>query len=219
MASEEKKLAAANKSPRVPSSTPEDIKLDQSTVATQDTKPTSRESKFWQRSRENFQIIAIALALALLIRAFVAEPRYIPSDSMLPTLEVGDRLVVEKISYHFRPPATGEIIVFDPPQQLQIQGYAKDQAFIKRVIGTPGQTVQVQNGKVYLNGTALKENYIAEPPAYNMESVQVPEDQLFVMGDNRNNSNDSHVWGFLPKQNVIGHACYRFWPFNRIGRV
>ncbi|HAJ61966.1 MAG TPA: signal peptidase I, partial [Cyanobacteria bacterium UBA8543] len=207
MASEEKKLAAANKSPRVPSSTPEDIKLDQSTVVTQDTKSTSQESKFWQRSRENLQIIAIALALALLIRAFVAEPRYIPSDSMLPTLEVGDRLVVEKISYHFRPPATGEIIVFDPPQQLQIQGYAKDQAFIKRVIGTPGQTVQVQNGKVYLNGTPLKENYIAEPPAYNMESVKVPEDQLFVMGDNRNNSNDSHVWGFLPKQNVIGHAC------------
>ncbi len=198
---------------------PEDIKLDRSTVATQDTQQTNRESKFWQRSRENFQIIAIALALALLIRAFVAEPRYIPSDSMLPTLEVGDRLVVEKISYHFRPPATGEIIVFDPPQQLQIQGYAKNQAFIKRVIGTPGQTVQVQNGKVYLNGTPLKENYIAEPPAYNMESVQVPEDQLFVMGDNRNNSNDSHVWGFLPKQNVIGHACFRFWPFSRIGRV
>ena len=219
MASEEKNLAAANKSAGVPISTPEDIKLDQSSVATQDTQQTNRESKFWQRSRENFQIIAIALALALLIRAFVAEPRYIPSDSMLPTLEVGDRLVVEKISYHFRPPATGEIIVFDPPQQLQIQGYAKDQAFIKRVIGTPGQTVQVQNGKVYLNGTPLKENYIAEPPAYNMELVRVPEDQLFVMGDNRNNSNDSHVWGFLPKQNVIGHACFRFWPFSRIGRV
>jgi signal peptidase I len=219
MASEEKNLAAANKSAGVPNSMPEDIKLDRSTVATQDTQQTNRESKFWQRSRENFQIIAIALALALLIRAFVAEPRYIPSDSMLPTLEVGDRLVVEKISYHFRSPATGEIIVFDPPQQLQIQGYAKNQAFIKRVIGTPGQTVQVQNGKVYLNGTPLKENYIAEPPAYNMESVQVPEDQLFVMGDNRNNSNDSHVWGFLPKQNVIGHACFRFWPFSRIGRV
>jgi signal peptidase I len=138
---------------------------------------------------------------------------------MLPTLEVGDRLVVEKVSYYFRPPATGEIVVFDPPQQLQIQGYAKDQAFIKRVIGTPGQTVQVQDGKVYINGRSLKEDYIAEPPAYQMEPVQVPEDQLFVMGDNRNNSNDSHVWGFLPKQNVIGHACYRFWPFSRIGRV
>jgi signal peptidase I len=138
---------------------------------------------------------------------------------MLPTLEVGDRLVVEKISYRFHPPATGEIVVFDPPQQLQIQGYAKDQAFIKRVIGTPGQTVQVQDGKVYLDNTPLTEDYIAEPPVYNMEPARVPEDQLFVMGDNRNNSNDSHVWGFLPKQNVIGHACFRFWPLSRIGRV
>ncbi|MFB8788184.1 MAG: signal peptidase I [Potamolinea sp.] len=169
--------------------------------------------------RENLQIIVIALALALFIRAFIAEPRYIPSDSMLPTLEVSDRLVVEKISYYFRLPQRGEIVVFEPPQQLQIQGYQKDQAFIKRVIGTPGQTVQIQNGIVYLNGSPLKEDYIAEPPAYQMPAVRVPEDQLFVMGDNRNNSNDSHVWGFLPKQNVIGHACFRFWPISRIGQI
>jgi signal peptidase I len=219
MASEKKNLAAANESPGLPNSTPEDIKLDQSTVAAQDKEQADHQSIFWQRTRENLQIIAIALVLALLIRAFVAEPRFIPSDSMLPTLQVGDRLVVEKVSYRFRTPATGEIIVFDPPQQLQIQGYDKDQAFIKRVIGTPGQTIQIQRGKVYLNGTALEENYIAEPPAYNMEAVRVPEDQLFVMGDNRNNSNDSHVWGFLPKQNIIGHACFRFWPLSRLGRV
>jgi signal peptidase I len=219
MALEKKKASAASQSSGLANSTSEKITLGQSSAATQETEQANRKSKFWQQTRENLQIIAIALALALFIRAFVAEPRYIPSDSMLPTLEVGDRLVVEKVSYYFRPPATGEIVVFDPPQQLQIQGYAKDQAFIKRVIGTPGQTVQVQDGKVYINGRSLKEDYIAEPPAYQMEPVQVPEDQLFVMGDNRNNSNDSHVWGFLPKQNVIGHACYRFWPFSRIGRV
>jgi len=219
MASEKKNLAAANQSPGLSNSTPEDIKLSESTVAAQDQEQGNRRSNLWQRTRENLQIIAIALALALFIRAFVAEPRFIPSDSMLPTLEVGDRLVVEKISYRFHPPATGEIVVFDPPQQLQIQGYAKDQAFIKRVIGTPGQTVQVLDGKVYLDNTPLTEDYIAEPPTYNMEPARVPEDQLFVMGDNRNNSNDSHVWGFLPKQNVIGHACFRFWPLSRIGRV
>jgi signal peptidase I len=219
MALEKKNASAASQSSGLANSTSEKITLGQSSAATQETEQANRKSKFWQQTRENLQIIAIALALALFIRAFVAEPRYIPSDSMLPTLEVGDRLVVEKVSYYFRPPATGEIVVFDPPQQLQIQGYAKDQAFIKRVIGTPGQTVQVQDGKVYINGRSLKEDYIAEPPAYQMEPVQVPEDQLFVMGDNRNNSNDSHVWGFLPKQNVIGHACYRFWPFSRIGRV
>ncbi|HEY9638400.1 MAG TPA: signal peptidase I [Coleofasciculaceae cyanobacterium] len=219
MASEKKNLASANPSPKVSNSTQEDIKGIESTVAEQDKQQATAESNFWHRIRENLQILAIALALALLIRTFVAEPRFIPSDSMLPTLEVGDRLVVEKLSYHFRPPTTGEIVVFDPPQQLRIQGYTKDQAFIKRVIGTPGQTVQIQDGNVYLNGTLLAENYIAEPPAYNMEPVQVPDNQLFVMGDNRNNSNDSHVWGFLPQQNIIGHACFRFWPFSRIGRV
>lgn len=187
-----------------------EVKTEDSKVAT----PT-----FWQQIRENVQIIAIALFLALLIRAFVAEPRYIPSDSMLPTLQVGDRLVVEKISYHFHPPQKGDIVVFDPPQQLQVQGYAKNQAFIKRVIGTPGQTVAINSGKVYLNNQPLTESYIAEPPNYQMDAVRVPENQLFVMGDNRNNSNDSHVWGFLPKQNVIGHACWRFWPLSRIGRV
>jgi len=218
MASEKNKLAIANKSPRGANSTPQDIP-EESGVANQTKVPISQRSKFWQQTKENLQIIAIALTLALLIRALIAEPRYIPSDSMLPTLQVGDRLVVEKISYRFRPPARGEIIVFDPPQQLQIQGYAKDQAFIKRVIGTPGQTIQIQNGTVYLNGTPLAEDYIAEPPAYQMAPVLVPEDQLFVMGDNRNNSNDSHVWGFLPKQNIVGHACFRFWPLNRIGSV
>lgn len=212
MTSEKKNLAVSN-------SQAEEIKPSKAEVADAHVAESNPKSKFWQQLRENLQIIAIALALALLIRALIAEPRYIPSDSMLPTLEVGDRVVVEKISYRFHPPATGEIIVFDPPPQLQIQGYPKDQAFIKRIIATPGQTIQIQNGTVYINGNPLEENYIAEPPNYQMGLIQVPEDQLFVMGDNRNNSNDSHVWGFLPKSHVIGHACFRFWPFNRIGRV
>ena len=210
MASEEKKLAAHPQSLGLAEATPESLKDEQSTAVKE---PPNR----WRQFRENLQIVVIALVLALLIRMFVAEPRYIPSDSMLPTLEIGDRLVVEKISYHFRSPASGEIVVFDPPQQLQIQGYAKDQAFIKRVIGTSGQIIQVQDGKVYRNNLPLAEDYIAEPPAYDMPAVQVPEGYLFVMGDNRNNSNDSHVWGFLPEENVIGHACFRFWPFSRIG--
>lgn len=183
----------------------------------------SKEAPFWLRvwrnQQENFQLIVIALCLALLIRTFVAEPRYIPSDSMLPTLQMGDRMVVDKISYRFQSPETGDIVVFDPPQQLQAMGYAKDQAFIKRIIGKPGQTLKIANGKVYLNTQPLKEDYIAEPPAYNLGTVKVPEDAFFVMGDNRNDSNDSHVWGFLPKQNIIGHARFRFWPLNRIGFV
>jgi signal peptidase I len=167
--------------------------------------------------KENLQIIAIALILAVVIRLFVAEPRFIPSDSMVPTLQIGDRLVIEKLSYRFSAPATGDIVVFDPPAQLQVYGYAPDKAFIKRVIGTPGDVVQVKDGRVYLNSRPLTEPYIAEPPAYDLDPVTVPADQLFVMGDNRNNSNDSHVWGFLPQQNIIGRAVFRFFPFDRIG--
>jgi signal peptidase I len=173
----------------------------------------------WKIWWDNFQVLFIALILALLIRLFVAEPRFIPSDSMVPTLEIGDRLVVEKVSYHLRPPHRGDIIVFDPPLQLQEYGFKKDQAFIKRVIGEPGQSVRVSGGKVYVDDRPLVEPYIAAPPDYLLPAVTVPPGQLFVMGDNRPNSNDSHVWGFLPATNIIGRACFRFYPFDRIGLV
>lgn len=175
--------------------------------------------KIWSEQRENLLILAIALLLSLLIRVFVAEPRYIPSDSMIPTLEIGDRLVVEKVSYHLHPPKAGEIVVFSPPKQLQVQGYSIQQAFIKRIIAQPGQTVAVQNGIVYVDNQPLQESYIAEPPAYNWGPKTVPPDHYFVMGDNRNDSNDSHVWGFLPQENIIGHAAFRFWPLERWGQV
>ncbi|MDH6060777.1 signal peptidase I [Chrysosporum bergii ANA360D] len=184
-----------------------------------DAKPTATSSKGWSSWQENLILIAIALCLAILIRTFIAEPRYIPSDSMLPTLHTGDRLVVEKVSYRFHPPATGEIIVFQPPAELQRRGYPQDQAFIKRVIGTPGKTVQVTNGKVYLDGKALEEDYIAEPPNQPFPAVQVPPEKFFVMGDNRNDSNDSRYWGFLPRKNIIGRAVFRFWPLDRIGFI
>lgn len=175
--------------------------------------------RVWRSGQENIQLVAIALCLALLLRTFIAEPRYIPSDSMLPTLEMGDRLVVDKISYRFQSPATGDIVVFEPPEQLQVLGYAKDQAFIKRIIGEPAQIVSIANRQVYLNSQALQEDYIAEPPAYKWGPERVPNAEFFVMGDNRNDSNDSHVWGFLPKENIIGRARFRFWPLNRIGFV
>ncbi len=169
--------------------------------------------------KENLQILVFALAISLFIRFFIAEPRYIPSDSMLPTLEIGDRIVVEKVSSLFSSAHKGNIVVFQPPLQLQMQGYDANQAFIKRVVGEGGDTVAVQNKTVYLNDVPLKENYIAEPPNYQLFKQQVPENNLFVMGDNRNNSNDSHVWGSLPKQQIIGRAVFRFWPLKRIGFI
>lgn len=175
--------------------------------------------QLWLGQRENVVLLGIALSLALVIRMFVAEPRFIPSDSMVPTLEVGDRLVVEKVSLRFRQPQRGEVVIFEPPRQLQVLGYGNGQVFIKRVIGQPGQDVAVQDGSVFVDGKALVEPYIAEPPAYDWGPYTVPENSLLVMGDNRNNSNDSHVWGFLPQQNLRGRALFRFWPLNRMGWV
>jgi signal peptidase I len=168
---------------------------------------------------ENVQIAVVALILALLIRGFVAEPRFIPSNSMVPTLRIGDRLIVEKLSYHQHEPHFGDIVVFQPPDLLLEQGYKADQAFIKRVIGLPGQTVDVRQGKVFIDGKALNEPYIAAPPTYVMQPIVVTPGHVFVMGDNRNNSNDSHVWGLLPQANIIGRAWERFFPFDRLGNI
>jgi signal peptidase I len=170
--------------------------------------------KIWQSHKENLLTLAIALVLALLIRVCVAESRYIPSTSMAPTLLPGDRLMVEKVSYRFHPPRPGEIVVFYPPPALQAIGYDPSQAFIKRVIATPGQVVEVHQGQVYVDDLPLSESYITELPDYELSPIRVPEQMLFVMGDNRNNSNDSHIWGFLPQANVIGRANLRFWPLS-----
>jgi signal peptidase I len=192
------------------------------TVQQQDSKNSEQSqglSSFWKSQRENLQILAIALVLAVIIRLFIAEPRFIPSDSMVPTLHIGDRLVIEKVSYRFRPPASGEVIVFEPPPLLQEYGYSADRAFIKRIIGVPGDRIAVQQGQVYRNGQPLTEPYIAESPRYEMAAVTVPPQEFFVMGDNRNNSNDSHVWGFLPQENIIGRAIFRFWTPDRFGAL
>lgn len=174
----------------------------------------------WRKGvADNVRLVAIALLIAIVVRLLIAEPRFIPSPSMVPTLAVGDRLLVEKVSYRLHDPQPGDIIVFEPPPQLQEYGYQASQAFIKRVIGLPGQTVQVHNGQVLIDAQPLTEAYIAEAPEYEMPPVQVPAGGLFVMGDNRNDSNDSHVWGFLPSQNAIGRAVFRFWPLDKIGRI
>ena len=178
------------------------------------------EVKGWRKGLfENVRLVAIALVIAMVVRLFIAEPRFIPSPSMVPTLAVGDRLLVEKISYHLHAPHRGDIVVFEPPPQLQEYGYRSSQAFIKRVIGLPGQQVRVHEGRVSVDGQPLTEDYIAAAPEYEMPSVQVPAGSLFVMGDNRNDSNDSHVWGFLPMQNLIGRAVLRFWPLEKFGPV
>lgn len=167
---------------------------------------------------EGLQTIGLSVVLALGIRHFVAEARYIPSGSMEPTLQINDRLVVEKISYNFNPPERGDIIVFWPPDSLTPPGQRRD-AFIKRVIGLPGEVVEVSNGQVIVDGVVLEEDYIMAPPSYEWGPEQVADESYLVLGDNRNSSYDSHSWGFVPAENIIGRALVRFWPPSRVGLI
>lgn len=167
---------------------------------------------------EGLQTIGLSIVLALGIRQFVAEARFIPSGSMLPTLQIHDRLVVEKISYRFNPPKRGDIIVFQAPQKaLDAVNSNSNDAYIKRVIGLPGEAVEIKDGKVFIDNEPLEENYIQAPPDYTWGPNVVPEDEYLVLGDNRNQSSDGHVWGFLSRDNIIGRAVVRFWPIQRIG--
>lgn len=166
---------------------------------------------------EGLKTIGLSAILAVGIRHFVAEARYIPSESMLPTLKVNDRLIIDKVSYTFNQPQRGDIVVFNPTDTLKEQKYTD--AFIKRVIGLPGDHVMVKSGKVLVNDQPLTETYINELPAYEYETVTVPPNSYFVLGDNRNNSYDSHYWGVVPKDRIIGRAVIRFWPFDRLGSI
>ena len=180
---------------------------------------TNQQPKPWAALWENIRILVIALAIALVVRWFIAEPRYIPSGSMLPTLDLGDRIVVEKLSYRFQPVHRGDVVVFRTPPQLELLGYDPQQAFIKRIIATPGETVSVHDGTVYVDQVPLTEPFIATPPDYELPTLTVPPHGFFVLGDNRNNSNDSHIWGFVPADNIIGHAILKFWPLNHLGKI
>lgn len=157
---------------------------------------------------ETLDSIIIAGVTALLLINFVIQTFYIPSSSMEPTLQIRDFILVNKFIYRFHPPARGDIMVFIPPAEAHADG--KD--YIKRIIGVGGDTVKVESGKVYRNGKALDEPYIAESIFGDFPEVKVPEDCFFAMGDNRNNSEDSRFWGFVPRKNVIGKAFVIFWP-------
>ncbi|GJQ11467.1 hypothetical protein GpartN1_g3258.t1 [Galdieria partita] len=168
---------------------------------------------------EDIFTLTLALAVAWVFRMFVVEPRFIPSLSMYPTFYVGDQLLVEKLSKWVRPIQRGDVVVFHPTDQLVAYGYQKEEALIKRVIAVEGDFVYIRDGKVFVNATPVVEKYIAEEPNYIWGPVQIPKGYLLVLGDNRNNSFDSHVWGLLPKDKVIGRAVFKYWPIHRIGWI
>ena len=168
--------------------------------------------------------LLIWIAIALIIRWQVIEPRWIPSGSMLPTLQIQDKILVEKLTPKilFKSNLSklkNKIVVFNVPEPLIDAGYEEDIALIKRVIGVPGDKIEVKDGNLYLNDIAQEKIISDKNINYSIGPVVVPERSLWVMGDNRNNSMDSHVWGFLPYEKIIGKAIFRYWPINKIGPI
>jgi len=162
--------------------------------------------------------LSLNFVIGFAIRAYVVEARYIPSGSMEPTLQINDRLFVEKITYKIHPPARGDIVVFNAPQKmLEAVSIKDDDAIISRVIGLPGEMIEVKNNTVFVDGHPLEEGYIKEAPAYMWGPGTVPAKAYLVLSDNRNQVMDSHIWGYLPEGNMIGRATFRFWPVSRVG--
>ena len=164
----------------------------------------SEEIKDWVVS------IAIAVVLAFLIRTFIVELYLVEGPSMRPTLQSAERLVVNKFIYRFRPPERGEILVFRYPRD-------PSRDFIKRVIAIPGDTIEIKEGRVYVNAALLNEEYILSRTRGDYPLATVPEGHIFVMGDNRNNSEDSRFAdvGFVPFGLIKGKAILVFWPFDQ----
>ena len=182
-------------------------------------------------------IIVVALGLALGIQAFLVKPFRIPSESMVPTLQIGQRVLVDRVSFRFSNPHRGDIVVYKPPAGADTNSCAvptpTDQAcprptparsdtnFIKRVVAVPGDRLRVLRGQVFINGRRQKEEYAtpdAECSICNLpREVRIPPGHFFMMGDNRGASADSREWGPVPKAWIIGNAVFTYWPPKRIG--
>lgn len=164
----------------------------------------SREVSEWKRFLLDFlETVGLALILFVIINAVSARVR-VDGSSMLPTLRDGEFVLVNKLAYRLGTPTRGDIIVFRSTTEADLD-------LIKRVVGLPGDRVTIGGGRLSVNGQILTETYINAAPNYNGE-WRVPEGSLFVLGDNRNDSSDSHMWGYLPEQNVIGKALLIYWP-------
>ncbi len=174
-----------------------------------------------RRSRvllEAVAVVVVAVLVALGLRAFVVQTYYVPSGSMEPTIDPGDRILVDKLSYHFHSVHTGDIVVFATPR-AEIGRCAGPPVpdLVKRVIGLPGQRISSANGEVYVNGKPLAEPWLpaGEPLGPPVTPMTVPANEYYVMGDNRTGSCDSRTWGPVPGSLIVGKVVAIFWPFSR----
>lgn len=173
--------------------------------------PDKSRSKALRWVIEVVVIVAAAFVLALLVQAFIVKPFAIPSPSMENTLLEGDRVLVNRLVYHFHPPHRGDIIVFHPPNR------PGSDPFIKRVVAVAGDTIAVRDGQLYLNGVAQDESYVKDYPMDGtFPETKIADGYVWAMGDNRNNSGDSRVFGPVPLSDIMGEAFAIYWPLNHI---
>ena len=168
-------------------------------------------------------IVVVVLGASFLVRTFVVQTFYIPSGSMIPTLQVGDRILVDKLSYHLHGVGRGDIVVFSKPplEQQNIND------LVKRVIGLPGETISEVGGEIYINGKRLPEPWLQpgvksvpgpNPVPFNLDKpYKIPQGEYYVMGDNRSDSEDSRYFGPIPRSLIVGRAFIRIWPISHIG--
>jgi signal peptidase I len=169
-----------------------------------------KSSSIWRFLLDVLETIVLSVLLFLAINTISARIR-VDGFSMEPTLRNGEFVIVNKLAYRFGEPIIGDVIVFHYPRD-------PEQEYIKRVIGLSGDQVRIAAGQVYVNEQPIAEPYIAAPPRYDSQ-WSVPENSLFVLGDNRNNSSDSHNWGPVPMENVIGKALFVYWPPDEWGLI
>jgi len=173
-------------------------------------------------------IVVVALVVAVLLRTFVVQTFYIPSESMQPTLQVGDRILVNKLSYHFHGVGRSDIVVFRrPPLEEKTCSGPLVNDLVKRVIGLPGETISLSQGNVMINGKRLPEPWLpsgdqtgpgpGSAPFSLAKPYKVPAGEYFLMGDNRTYSCDSRYWGPIPRSLIVGKVDFRIWPLTRLG--
>lgn len=160
--------------------------------------------------REVIATLVLAIIIFLLLRLVVGSYAVI-SESMQPGLQIGERLLINKMAFHFGEPTRGELVYYKSP--------SGDLDQLKRIIGLPGDVIQVKDNAVYVNGVKLSEPYVKDPPGYTLASYQVPPNNYFVLGDNRNNSNDSSSGWTVPRENIMGRAWIFTWPPDKWGTV
>ena len=174
------------------------------------------------RSAAEWVLVVVgAVVAALLVKTFLFQAFRIPSESMVPTLLVGDRVLVNKLSYRLHEVHRGDVVVFSRPDQLEDPSGTEPEDLIKRVVAVAGDTVVARDGVLYVNNQPLVEPYVQEGTGtFRLdEAVTVPEGQVFVMGDNRENSQDSRYFGPIPTESIIGRAFVRMFPFSRFGSL